>query len=342
MKTILIRGLAIIGFIAVLFVGLWGSVQVVKLIPRVISNLAAVTSFRSVFVPNEELTITIPDLLVPSNKVFELSWEHKGRIEGGTYAFRYACKEGLSFSVQDKENSEEEVAKKITCDTPFIFSNDINFLFLTPLSEVNRFVDVPFSITSIHKNGESVTLDDSLFTVVNESISGSSLPASDVDNTDTDSGSSGDTSLVAGEKEDVVFPIFDSRSASNPNGQVDLQVRITDIGTADAAGIFTASSSINVYAQGVIKFSVTNIGSKTSDNWTFNAVLPTYPMHIFHSTSQKALQPGDRIDFTLGFDQLNGTLTDGVITINVDPTGSIRNEFDRDNNIAQVTFEITQ
>jgi len=71
-------------------------------------------------------------------------------------------------------------------------------------------------------------------------------------------------------------------------------------------------------------------------------VLPTYPMHIFHSTSQKALQPGDRIDFTLGFDQLNGTLTDGVITINVDPTGSIRNEFDRDNNIAQVTFEITQ
>lgn len=334
MKTTLIRGLAIVGFIAILFVGLWGSVQVVKRIPGAISNLAAVTSFRSVFVPNEELTITIPNLLIPSNEVFELSWEHKGKSEDGTYAFRYACKEGLSFSVSTTKGAQEE----ITCDTPFVFSNDVNSLSLTPFSEVNRFVDVPFSITSIHTNGEPITLDDSFFTIVNESISGSSLSSRD---TGSDAGSDTGTPLTPGEKTSQVFPISDSRSVSNPNGQVDLSVRIIDTGIIDTKDLFIPSKEIGATQNGAIKFSVTNIGSKTSDNWTFNVVLPTYPMHIFHSTGQKALQPGDRIDFTLGFDQLNARLSEGVITVNVDPAGSIRNEFNRDNNIAQITFKIT-
>ena len=129
---------------------------------------------------------------------------------------------------------------------------------------------------------------------------------------------------------------------SNQNGQVDLIVRIIDTGVIDANNVFTPTSSFKVTDQGAIRFSVTNIGSKTSDNWTFNAVLPTFPMHIFHSTSQNALAPGDRIDFTLGFNQLSPRLTQGVITINVDPTGSIRNEFNRDNNIVQATITIIQ
>jgi hypothetical protein len=141
---------------------------------------------------------------------------------------------------------------------------------------------------------------------------------------------------------DEIFPISDSRSISDSSGRVDLKATIIGTGTVDIDGIFSPTSSINVYEQGAIRFSVTNVGSKTSDNWTFNAVLPTYPMHIFHSKSQKALAPGDRIDFTLGFDQLNGSLTEGVITINVDPTQSIFNEVTRDNNVAQVTFDIVQ
>ena len=119
-------------------------------------------------------------------------------------------------------------------------------------------------------------------------------------------------------------------------------VNIIDTGIIDAQNTFIATSSISVTQQGAIRFSVTNRGSKTSDNWTFNAVLPTFPMHIFHSASQRALAPGDRIDFTLGFNQLNSTLTEGVITINADPAQSINNELNRDNNIAQVTIKITQ
>ena len=329
MKSLLIQGLAVIGFIAILFVGLWGTVKVVKLAPSVLSNLAAVTSFTSVFVPNERITINTTNTLVASDTEFELTWKHSGKPENGTYTFSYACKEGLTFETPKEGGVYEEVG----CDSPYSFSNDTNPLFLTPISQVSRFVDVPIIITSVNESGESTTLDDSFLTVINEAVSGSSLSP-----TDTNS----ESQLTRGEQTDEVFPISDSRTVSDTSGRVDLVVRIIDVGTIDTHDTFTAAASINIKDKGAIRFSVTNAGSKTSDNWTFNAVLPTFPMHIFHSTGQKALNPGDRIDFTLGFDQLNRDLTEGVITINVDPSGSISNELNRDNNIAQATFKITQ
>ena len=327
MKSIVMQGLAVVGFVAILFVGLWGTVQVVKFAPRIFSNLAAVTNFTSVFIPKETITINTPNSLVSSGTIFELTWSHVGKPENGTYTFTYACKEGLSFEVLTEEGTSN---RKIACDTPFEFSNDINPLYVTPTSATSRFVDVPIIITSFNEAGESTTLDDSFLTIVNESVSGSSLPLPE------------GNKLTAGEQKDEVFPISDSRSASNVNGRVDLKTTITDTGIVNPDGTFTSTSSIKISEKGAIKFSVTNIGSKTSDNWVFNVVLPTFPMHIFHSTSQKALAPGDRIDFTLGFDQLNKDLTEGVITVNADPTGSIHNESNRDNNVAQTIIVITK
>jgi len=332
MKSTLIRGLAVVGFIAILLVGLWGTVQVVKLAPRVFSNLASVTSFTSVFVPKETITINTPNSLISSGTTFELMWNHVGKPKSGAYTFAYACKEGLSFQIP----KEGEAPEEILCDSPFTFSYENTSLFLTPISAVTRFVDVPIIITSLNELGESTTLDDSFLTVVNESVSGSSLPLPESETANTQN------QLTQGKKKDEVFPISDSRSSSDANGRVDLKVNIINTGTVGSDGTFTATSSINFTGKGAIQFSVTNIGSKTSDNWTFNAVLPTFPMHIFHSTNQKALAPGDRIDFTLGFDQLNKELTEGVITINVDPTESIHNESNRDNNIAQTTIIITK
>ncbi|MFC1729776.1 hypothetical protein ACFL6I_05515 [candidate division KSB1 bacterium] len=328
MKTKIIQGLAVVGFIAILFVGLWGTVQVVKLAPSTFSNLAAVVSFKSVFVPNEEITINTPSSLIPSDTEFELTWEHVGKPENGTYTFNYACKNGLTLATYN----EEGVRETIQCDSPFSFSSDTNSLPLIPISKESRIVYVPIVITSVNESGESVTLTDSSIAIINKAIQ---------EDSSTNTGS--ENPLTAGERTDEVFPISSSRSVSDPNGRVDLSVRIIGTGIVDANGNFIPSSSISVTEKrGAVQFSVTNQGSRASDTWTFNAVLPTMPMHIFHSTNQKALQPGDRIDFTLGFDQLNRSLTEGVITINADPSGNIGNELSRDNNIAQTTFKITQ
>ena len=323
-KTYGLRGLAAIGFIALLFGGLWGTVQVVKLTPKIFSGLAAVTTFTSVFVPSETISINTPHELVPSGTSLTLTWDHRGKPENGSYTFAYACRDGVSIDVRTTDGSTT-----VTCDTPLSITNENQSLSITPHSTQNQFVEVPIVISSLDQDGTVTTLDDSFISIVNES--------GDLTNNSQENANA----LVPGEETTTVFPIFDTRTISNTNGQVDLAVTI--IGTGVIQGeTFVPTSTLTATDQGAIRFSVTNIGSKTSDNWTFNAVLPTLPMHIFHSTQQKALQPGDRIDFTLGFNQINRDLSSGVITINVDPTGAIRNEFDTKNNIAQATITITK
>lgn len=126
---------------------------------------------------------------------------------------------------------------------------------------------------------------------------------------------------------------------SNPNGYVDLSVRIIEQGVVDkGSDTFTASSSPNRADQTrrvAVRFAIENLGTKTSPQFTFNAVLPTYPGNIFSSPTQQALGPGDRIEFTLGFDSIADTDT-GVFTVNVDPAGSI-NEPTKANNIIHYT-----
>ncbi len=329
--------LAVIGFIAVLLFGLWGTVQVVKLVPSAFSNLASVISFTSVFVPDEEITINLENSFITSGEAFKIEWEHKGKPENGTYTFNYVCKEGLTFQIDNIDG----ILTTLECDSPFSFKSDDNSILLTPISEEIRFVDVPLVITSVNESGESTTLDNTLLTIINEDVSGRSLSQSNTINDDSDATETKDE-VTARERKVEILPISDSRYLSDSSGRVDLEVRIIDTGIINSNNEFMATSSMSTTGQGAIKFSVTNIGSKTSDNWTFNAVLPTFPMHIFHSTGQAKLAPGDRIDFTLGFDQLNHELTEGVITINVDPSGSIHNEVTRDNNIAQVTIQITE
>ncbi len=231
-KTLLTQGLAIIGLITVLIIILLGTIQVVKSAPKILSNLAAVTTFKSVFIQNEKTTTD------DNTKNLSSSTDTKAKVD-------------------TKEKSTK-------------------------------------------------------------------------------------TPLTKGERTDRIYPISDSRTIQNPNGRVDLKALITDVGIIDTDGIFVSTSTISTKNKGTIRFTVTNIGSKTSDNWTFNAVLPTFPMYIFHSTNQRALAPGDKIEFTLGFDKLNGNLTEGIITINVDPAGSIHNELNRDNNIVQTTIKIVK
>ena len=225
-KSVLIRGLAVIGFFSILFGGLWGTVQVVKSIPQILSTIAAVsTSITSIFIANEDTVST---------------------------------------------SSETE----------------------------------PIDVSKNETRNETRN-----------------------------------TERVAGEREDNVFPVT-SITVSNPQGEPDLAVTILATGIIDEQNNFLPTDSISRTKRGAVTFEIRNIGTKESGSWTFNAVLPTFPMQIFHSKAQKSLLPGDRIEFTLGFDQITN-LPDGVITINADPTGSIK-EISEENNIRQKTITITE
>lgn len=121
-------------------------------------------------------------------------------------------------------------------------------------------------------------------------------------------------------------------------GKPDLAVKISETGVIDKiTNIFTATTSLRSIDRIAVRFSVENLGTKETGSWYFNAVLPTYPSHIYSANSQTSLLPGDRIEFTLGFDSVEKK--DGnVVVINVDPANSIF-EASEENNIARITID---
>jgi hypothetical protein len=148
------------------------------------------------------------------------------------------------------------------------------------------------------------------------------------------------TPRTAGPATSNTYPLSGAiTAASNPSGYVDLSVRVIEQGVVNKdTGAFTASSSPNradPMTRVAVRFVVENIGTKTSPQFTFNAVLPTFPGDIFSSPTEQALGPGDRIEFTLGFDSIADS-DSGTFTVNVDPAGSI-NEPNKSNNIVHYT-----
>lgn len=121
-------------------------------------------------------------------------------------------------------------------------------------------------------------------------------------------------------------------------GKSDLAVKILEIGVIDkVTNIWTATTSLRSVDRIAVRFSVENLGTKETNLWYFNAVLPTFPLYIYSANSQVSLLPGDRIEFTLGFDSIEKK--DGnLVVINVDPANSI-SEASEDNNIARVIID---
>lgn len=325
-----VRVLAIIGFIAVILIGVWGSLSLARGVPGAFSSLAAaIVSLTSVFVPaNETLTVSPPEGAVASGETFLLTFTHNQRSADGSYAFRFSCADGVSFSSATASSGTTE---KVACETSFEFLNANNSIVLTPVSTKSRFVDVPVVIDFTPEGAAAPTVSGSaIVTIENSAVVGS--PAA-----------GGTVPRTPGKETTTIDVISPGVSPSDPNGAADLAARFIELGVVDKdTGVFTASSTPSKSAIGkrvAARFAVENLGTKTSPQWTFNAVLPTFPAHIFSSPVQQALAPGDRIEFTLGFDSFEED-NEGILIVNVDPTGSI-NERNKDNNLLRSTITVT-
>lgn len=126
---------------------------------------------------------------------------------------------------------------------------------------------------------------------------------------------------------------------SDPNGEVDLRVSLVALGTSDnlRGDDFRETDNFDEDDYITVKFEVRNIGTKTSDDWEYEAKLPTSPSFTYDSREQDGLRPGDRIEFTLTFEDPNSRRSE--IEITVDPDDDIDDE-DRSNNRLIVDVEI--
>jgi hypothetical protein len=123
-------------------------------------------------------------------------------------------------------------------------------------------------------------------------------------------------------------------------GFPDLVVSIKDIGylATSSAESFVASSTVPFGSRPAVVFTIKNVGTNATGAWRFSASIPTQTAYIYQSQLQPPLNPGDSIDYTLGFDQANKGANKMIsITANFDRTIT---ESNPDNNSASTNITI--
>ena len=142
-----------------------------------------------------------------------------------------------------------------------------------------------------------------------------------------------------GERIINTYPIENAIKVSDPSGKADLSAEITEIGILDSVtNEFIATTTLRSSDKIAFKFIISNLGTKKAEGWSFNAVLPTKPFHIFHSNTQATLMTGERIEYAMGFDKAKEGDNE-VIIVNVDPNRSIY-ELNESNNIIKKFIKI--
>lgn len=87
---------------------------------------------------------------------------------------------------------------------------------------------------------------------------------------------------------------------SDPNGYTDLEVTFVAVGRMTAAERFVAGAELEADEIGAMQFRVKNIGTKTSSDWRFEALLTDGD--TMKSVTQKPLKPGEMSTLTVVFE----------------------------------------
>ena len=138
---------------------------------------------------------------------------------------------------------------------------------------------------------------------------------------------------TAGPETDVTAPMSDTASVPL-SGRPDLVTFITAKGylATSSTNSFVAADIIPAGSRPAVRFTIKNIGTNATGMWRFSASIPTQTAFIYQSIPQQSLNPGDSIDYTLGFDQANrGSNQTISVTADFERTVSESNE---DNNSA--------
>ncbi len=150
------------------------------------------------------------------------------------------------------------------------------------------------------------------------------------------------TTVTPGKAATSTYQIGGGATAASSalRGLSDLIVRINAVGylATSSAESFVASTTVPAGNRPAVNFTIENIGTNASGAWRFSANIPTQTNFLFLSQFQQSLLPGDRIDYTLGFDQANKG-ADKLITVIANFDHSI-GESNTNNNTASAKLTI--
>ena len=305
-KEALTKSFAIVGFVAIILFAVWLAVQIVSLMPTAFSSLASLADGVYNYRPATEMQVATRDSVVNAGEAFTISWTTHS--EEGIYYFSYACTDGVALSLRGTGD-----IVNVACDTDVELVGSGSTEIIVE-SEKQRFIDVPYTISFTGVNGTELFADSEV-TIVNASIPttvANEEPEEEVEETPepevagetTTTGNTGGTGLVAGTPttiEEIIYAI----PASDPNGTVDLAVKFLGVGIMTKDKTFVRTGIIDKDQTGAFQFEVKNLGTKTSDKWTFEAEMPSDIDYT--SKNQNPLKPNERAVITLGFEGITKT-----------------------------------
>lgn len=314
-KSTILKLLAIFGFIAIIILCVWLAVQIVTYAPTAFRSLASlaesVDTVRPVDTPR--LEITADRAVIQSGNTIELQWN---TIPDANYTFSYSCTDGVAL---DAARNSELVP--VSCDTPFAVGSDTS-LMLRAASERSRFADVSYRVTAVSAETDSIIASNTdAITIMNATIPNAT--------------STPDTEPTPDE-EDTEEPTSSTPTPTEPStpvtetpttpGVADLSVTFRRLGVLDQYGTLIPRSSVDNDDPIAVEFTVTNLGTATSDVFTFIATLDGDT--IFTSNAEPTLRPGQQATLTFEFttDQ-DGRLPFAIVIDSDNEVGGTNNRF---------------
>jgi hypothetical protein len=326
----LMKTLAVIGFVVAVIFATWAAVQLVRLLPTAFTSLANLAE-RVERGPEQQNTIIINDSedVVGANEPLTISWSEVKRR--GVYTLEYDCTEGVALDIRVGAND----VTRVPCDELFTLPSDVTSVDAVFTSEANRFTDVTYRIGFIKEGEADPFIDDArVITLVNATIPQGQVLAAE-DTPETTEPAEDEPVAEPEPSTPVTTPAASTRyvytttyqvPVSDPAGYTDLAVRFLGVGEF-RGDRYVNTGVIREGNRGAFQFEVKNIGTKTSGEWEFTALLTGGS--VYESRAQAPLKPNERSVLTLAFDNVGqeGANRFGVTVSGGGDTRTGNNEF---------------
>ena len=270
---------AIIGFIILIVVVIWGLVHLTSLSKGWLSNL---NLFNRTSAP--AIAVTAP-ATVNSGDPFTVSWKY-ATTEKGNYALLYKCANGVKVKFAD--------VAAIPCGAAYTIGQTNTAALSTTITGTTSAM-VPLSVIFIPSSTSSKQVQGlANINVRLDSFVGETLPTTATQTP---------VKTVAAKPAAHSAPATETISAPRPATPANLAVRIIALGVINSYGQFEQRAPVNQYEIAAAQFDVSNIGGSTSGVYYFSAVLPTALPYTYSSAAQTPLAPGDHMINTLRWTQ---------------------------------------
>ena len=305
------NALAIVGFIILFVIIVWGLFHII--------NLSG-TSITSLFATKPAVTITAPKTAVTGAPV-NISWKYSGS-EGGSYSFLYQCDQNFYFGAS--ASAASATLPRIPCGTAINVGSSTSATIVPVLSDtavVNIPVTITFNPTTGAKSQASATIAITPATTTANTVKPPVV-----------------TTKPAAKP---AYSYSPARRAVNlvahaASGPADLSARMILVGVIDpVSGALLPRKPISPNEVIGVEFDVANIGGTASGSWYFTATLPTGAQpYLYTSPAQISLKPGEHIVSVMRFapNQFGG-----IATITVDPLSRVY-DANRSNNVVSQTI----